>query len=191
MIKTNTIGATKEIYVEDNSWITESYPTYFHTFVKRKILTSEDSIDNYKEVTNSQKLALEESDSTWQSPPQSFIGMYNSACGIYGTYNENSGYFELNGLTDITYEQALNIMSRGQESIGPSAFSASNMDPKIRTNLPPKCLVTSIDCRNLAAYQTELEVLRLNDDIRAKPWLRYIEPTSMFSFLYSCTKLKK
>jgi len=38
-----------------------------------------------------------------------FIDMWNAACRSYGKYNEQTGYFELNGLTDITYEEALYI----------------------------------------------------------------------------------
>lgn len=40
---------------------------------------------------------------------QLFIDMWNSACGTNGKYNAETGFYELNGLTDITYEQALTI----------------------------------------------------------------------------------
>ena len=40
---------------------------------------------------------------------QLFIDMWNSACGTNGKYNTETGFYELNGLTDITYEQALTI----------------------------------------------------------------------------------
>lgn len=40
-----------------------------------------------------------------------FVDMWNTACGAYGTYNAETGYFELNGLTDITYEEAVGIYS--------------------------------------------------------------------------------
>lgn len=38
-----------------------------------------------------------------------FIDLWNDACGEYGKYNKETGFFELNGLTDITYEEALII----------------------------------------------------------------------------------
>lgn len=42
-----------------------------------------------------------------------FIDMWNQACIIegkqYGKYNRETGYFELNGITDIGYEEALRI----------------------------------------------------------------------------------
>lgn len=40
---------------------------------------------------------------------QLFIDMWNSAYGTNGKYNTETGFYELNGLTDITYEQALAI----------------------------------------------------------------------------------
>lgn len=44
------------------------------------------------------------------SPKQElFNDLWNEAAGKYGTYNRATGYYELNGLTDITYEQALTI----------------------------------------------------------------------------------
>lgn len=38
-----------------------------------------------------------------------FIDLWNEACGTTGTYNKETGYFELNGITDLTYEDALYI----------------------------------------------------------------------------------
>lgn len=47
-----------------------------------------------------------------------FVDMWNSACKFktyssaeeaYGRYNNETGFFELNGLTDITYEEAIDI----------------------------------------------------------------------------------
>lgn len=52
-----------------------------------------------------------------------FVDMWNARCVVastngantikrntFGRYNEETGFFELNGLTDITYEQAMEIM---------------------------------------------------------------------------------
>jgi len=38
-----------------------------------------------------------------------FVDMWNDGAQGYGSYNEKTGFFELNGLTDITYEEALLI----------------------------------------------------------------------------------
>lgn len=63
-----------------------------------------------------------------------FIDLWNYACGSYGRYNEDTGYFELNGLTDITYEQAIKIYAAGAITKDASVFYRTNDD--IRTNLP-------------------------------------------------------
>jgi len=38
--------------------------------------------------------------------PQSFINDFLTYCKGYGAFNQQTGYFELNGLTDISYEEA-------------------------------------------------------------------------------------
>lgn len=116
-------GSYAEIYVGRGNFITQSAPTNFHQFYTRKILTESESIDDFREVTASQKATLEQADAKWKRPPQSFIDAWNTRCVVclvsdqaiikrntFGRYNEETGFFELNGLTDITYEQALEIM---------------------------------------------------------------------------------
>lgn len=62
-----------------------------------------------------------------------FIDLWNKACGEYGTYNHDTGFFELNGLTDITYDQALEIYVKWTNSAYiREAYSGAN----IRTNIP-------------------------------------------------------
>lgn len=61
-----------------------------------------------------------------------FRDMWNSACGSYGKYNEATGYYELNGLTDITYEQALDIMAIGHPILRTSFLIGYN---NLRTTL--------------------------------------------------------
>lgn len=143
------------------NFITQSAPTNFHTFFSRKILTPDDDISNYREVTARERTTLEESDAAWVRPPQSFIDHWNEACIIYswngaisrptykyGEYNESTGYFELNGLTDITYKQAIAIIRADIPRITSypmvSCRSGLNMHfGWIRTNLPPQIKVNS------------------------------------------------
>ena len=64
-----------------------------------------------------------------------FIDMWNTACGIYGKYNPQTDLFELNGLTDITYEQARAIMDAGKRQSSTGAYGYIQ-NTNIRTNLP-------------------------------------------------------
>ena len=90
--------------------MTQAAPTNFHRFFSRKILTAGESAADFREVSASERSAIEAADAKWERPPQSFIDRWTAEVGKWGCYNEATGYFELNGLTDITYEQALQIL---------------------------------------------------------------------------------
>lgn len=91
-----------------------------------------------------------------------FIDMWNEACGTFGTYNINTGYFELNGLIDITYEQALNIYRiTSGNYINDNAISLYNQQ-YIRTNIPSN-QSPSVNLTKTFAYCWNLEVAKLND----------------------------
>lgn len=64
-----------------------------------------------------------------------FIDLWNTACGTNGTYNEETGFFELNGLTDITYAEAVKIYEYGAPTL--LNMSGRYLNAEIRTNLPP------------------------------------------------------
>lgn len=112
-IQTRTInGSLTEIYVGGGNFITQAFPTNFHQFWTKKILTASEKISDFKEVTAAEKTTIENKDAEWKKPSKEFIDTWNTACTSvpsYGSYNEKTGYFELNGLTDISYEQALDI----------------------------------------------------------------------------------
>lgn len=73
---------------------------------QNKLLNSDDVTvgdDDRLSVTDSAKRAV--FNDRWNAR---CVDMYGNKCG---GYNEATGYFELNGLTDITYAQAMEIMS--------------------------------------------------------------------------------
>ena len=90
--------------------MTQAAPTNFHRFFSRKILTAGESAADFREVSASERSAIEAADAKWERPPQSFIDRWTAEVDKWGCYNEATGYFELNGLRDITYEQALQIL---------------------------------------------------------------------------------
>lgn len=104
-----------EIYVGGGNFITQSAPTNFHQFWTRRILVGGETVADFREVTATEKTALETSDAAWKRPDQGFIDEWNSAANLgqydrYGQYNETTGFFELNGLTDITEDEARRIL---------------------------------------------------------------------------------
>lgn len=91
----------------------------FHNFWTRKMLGEGESVDDFIEVTEAQKAAFEKAASEWVRPPQAFIDEWNEACIVpystgttsekVGQWNEATGYFELNGILNITYKEAIDI----------------------------------------------------------------------------------
>lgn len=70
-------------------------------------------VDSEDVVINDNKLSLTE-----HAKMLLFIDMWKEACGSYGGFNEATGFFELNGLTDITYKEALGIYTLSLPYIG-------------------------------------------------------------------------
>lgn len=81
-----------------------------------------------------------------------FIDLWNEACEEYGTYNAETGYFELNGLTDITYNEAVHIYNAWSwGKSGHTFISIVSFDHiHIRTCIPVRSLIGS-DNRDLKA----------------------------------------
>lgn len=82
-------------------------------------------------------------------------------CG--GVYNETTGFYEMNGLTDITYEQAKEIMYAPSSAPGFVSYV-----PKARTNIMPTRAIygggmygTLADLSSICYNNTKIEVLAL------------------------------
>lgn len=153
MIQTDTIGSLTEIYVGGGNFLTESYPTNFHTFVKRKILTKTDSIENYRFLTEAEKTALEKSDAAWVEPPQCFI---DSVTAKGAVYNPVTGFFELNGLVDLSYKDMLEIDKCGVMHARYNVCFYENTN--IRTNHIPHGDVSVQSYEHTFRYCRSLEV---------------------------------
>ena len=116
------------------------------------------------EVTPSQRKALEAIREAWTRPPQEFIYRWNAACQYgswsFGCYNEETGYFELNGITDISYEEAKQILAtKHRYAIDKLSPCAPALERHARTAFPLVC-VFDWDLYQVYAA-TNLEVVRL------------------------------
>lgn len=137
MILENITRSYTEIYVGGGNFITESYPTNFHTFVTSRPLAAGQTADDFREVTAAEREEIERIDARWVRPPQFFIDLWNIICKSAGRYNEATGFFELNGLVDITYKEALEIYRYGQMS-NDGTMELKYAYANIRTNLPSR-----------------------------------------------------
>lgn len=109
-----------------------------------------------------------------------FIDLWNNACidpltkRAVGRYNESTGYFELNGLTDITYQQAMNIYRYTSDGVRLDGEKIIVYGfAQFRTNLPPSSGAYWIQINNLFSLNRILEVARLpqyySSGVKLKP----------------------
>lgn len=115
--------------------------------------------------------------------PNSFITEWNTKCGLYGrqalprAFNPNTGYFELNGLSDITYEEAIVILAEStQLTMQGCAY------PNSRTNLGIRLNSASIS-RQWQASDSEVAYW-------ANTTWSLGSTTSSTTFLYGCPYLR-
>ena len=125
-----------------------------------------------------------------------FRDLWDDTCGSYGKYNTETGFYELNGLTDITYEQALAIYNSGMFSpIGGSVETRQYCDnTRIRTNLPYRGISRSFsgqmqNFRLMFFNCTSIETIRLMrlSDYSESQRVQVGNNDMMF---YGCTKLR-
>lgn len=108
-------------------------------------------------------------------------------------YNEATGYYELNGLTDITEEQMRTIYNRYLIDIGTNSRASGwlLLGAKIRTNLPCITRADIFNGMDNSIYGTNVEVLRIcaasSEDYNR---VCYIEGTTAVAH-QSMPKLKK
>ena len=169
MISIKTLTNGKSVaYVGGGNFITQAKPTNFHQFWTQKILLANETVADFKEVTAAERSAIESADAEWTRPPQSFIDLWNNACidprtkRAVGQYNESTGYFELNGLTDITYQQAMDIYRYTSDGVRMSDLQVMAYGfAQFRTNLPPSSGGYWAQINNLFSLNRILEVARL------------------------------
>lgn len=112
-----------------------------------------------------------------------FIDMWNTACGSFGRYNPETGYFELNGLTDITYEEAVKMHALWSNS---PKLNRMYDSAKIRTNLP-SVAYDGDDFTNMFLFCNTIEVARMGPSDSNDYWVR-----GRFAGTFRrCNKLRK
>lgn len=163
-----TTNGESVIYVGGGNFFTQAKPTNFHQFWTQKILLEDETVADFKEVTAAERSAIETADAKWTRPPQSFIDLWNNACidpltkRAVGRYNESTGYFELNGLTDITYQQAMDIYRYTSNGVRLDGEKITVYGlAQFRTNLPPSSGSYWVTINSLFYGNSILEVVRL------------------------------
>lgn len=131
--------------------MTQAKATHFHDFWTRKILAPTESVSDFLEVTAAERAKLEAADAAWERPPQSFIDLFNNREALGGVmpcegYNEETGYFELNHIKDIDYEEAVAILNASYPMMLGSSpktiYQGTGAILRVRT-LMPICIINS------------------------------------------------
>lgn len=189
-----TTNGESVIYVGGGNSFTQAKPTNFHQFWTQKILLENETVADFKEVTAAERSAIETADAKWTRPPQSFIDLWNNACidprtkRAVGQYNESTGYFELNGLTDITYQQAMDIYRYTSNGVTMDYLNVMGYGfAQFRTNLPPSSGCYWVQIENLFTLNSILEVARLPQFYSSEVKL---EPKTRSAF-EGCNKLRE
>lgn len=169
-------GSLTEIYVNGGgNFMTQACPTYFHNFWTRKILSAGESVTDFMEVTPEEKTVLERSDATFQEPTRALIDRCKANDIVY---NEKTGYFEFNGLIDLTIDDINVTLDAGafQGYYGREWYTRNG---KLRTNLP---------CRGAYSWpSTEFAFLQCNNlEVANMQYAVF----SQYTFAY-CQKLRR
>lgn len=97
------INGITELSAEAGAWLTQSRPTMRRLFLKKRLLAEGETALDWRDAQDSEKQDF--------TPPEN-IGR-TALTPLYETagaaYNDDTGYYELNGLTDITEEQMREI----------------------------------------------------------------------------------
>lgn len=104
-------------------------------------------------------------------------------------YNEKTGFYELNGLTDITEEQMRTIYIQTHHVTRQTSFAASLANTNsIRTNYPLEVFggYRHIDVHAMFAGCVSLEVAALGINVN-----RIVYPSSVHYLFQNCKKLKE
>lgn len=154
-----------EIYIGGGNFLTQSRPTNFHQFFKRKILTQTEHISDYREVTTAERTALEQADAQWEEPSAELIAQFNQSMTMYsgtggdvwqiGHYEPETGYFMYGPVALVTAEvrRMLDFRKTAPTSLQ-NAFSAmwqlSAVSPILQaTNGPIVTAYCFYMCRNM------------------------------------------
>lgn len=127
-------------------------------------MTPTEDISDFREVTAAERTAIEKADAAWVEPSQPFIHLWNNAAGVYGCYNETTGFFELNGITDLTITEAEEILLYYTRRTLNSLYYAYTR-VNTRTFIPPKTPSTGVSMHMFCANSGRLEKVVFSENV--------------------------
>lgn len=155
------------------------------------MLTSSETADYYREVTDAQKTALETADAKWEEPTEEMIAQFNLCANRlianYGRYNIDTGFFELGTIHDLTAGDVREILLspttihyRLDNSVNGSLMHARN----VRATFP---IALSNGGAGTGSLTTMFHSCAKIEEIYI---LRGFSGSSAFRAFYNCFKLR-
>ncbi len=129
---------------------------------------------------------LATADSVDEAKKAVFIDLWKNAVGSYGGYDESTGLFSLNGLTDITYAQAVTIYNQTNQFMG-AMRGGKYAHCTFRTNIPNRSIynsASSVSYTYAFRNNTAVEVIKGNYGTSG------VTPTTLIDAFYGCTSLR-
>lgn len=182
---TNTIGQLTELQANGGGYFTESYPTNSHHFYKRKVLVGKETAAMFKDVTAADKTTIEQQDAEWTEPSASLIERAE-ACGV--VYNRKTGFFEHNGIVDLTTAEVTDMLTHVNEIFLPGGRRLQNL--RARTNIVTASTYNKgwnadfVNLDGVCGRNQYIEVLKIGD-------CQVGRESVLTCFGHECRKLRK
>lgn len=164
-------------------YFTESYPTNFHHFYKRKVLVGKETAAMFKDVTAAEKTTIEQQDAKWTEPSASLIERAE-ACGV--VYNRKTGFFDHNGIVDLKTAEVTDMLTHVNEIFLPGGAKMDKL--KARTNIvtastfPAGWGTGFVNIDSVCVGNGYIEVLKIGD-------IAVIKGSRLSCFAFNCSKL--
>lgn len=162
-MKVTTENSRTILEAEQGAFITEAYPTYDRHFYTVKDLSSGEESGDYRDADAAEKAAWEK-----RYPDGNVVPGRTAATPLFETagavFNDRTGYYALNGITDIPEEEMSLIYQNAGRGWGELALPSG-----IRTNFPPPYKATGWNNSDVISFNgtfhdnQTIEVIRLND----------------------------
>lgn len=164
------------------NFITENYPTLHPTFSVRKVLTNGDSEGNYREVTASEKATIERNVAKLIEAGN---GVRTERTPLFeaagAKFNDKTGYYELNGLTDLTGLDMEKVAALGSPVMVNYALSKENFKARTVVRLSNKNGFYTGDFYAICVENSSIEVVNID---------YYMSGRTLYNSFQNCPRLR-
>lgn len=131
----NNIGTLRELVADNGMYLTQSAEVFDQrVFCRRRMMLPTETESDWRDATAKER-ADYEALTTPRKPTRTALTPLYEAAGA--KFNDETGYYELNGLVDITEEEMNTIYTETNHFMTDADMPGSYSGLKARTNIPP------------------------------------------------------